>query len=74
MRLFVFVSAFLLGTATLAAAQRPEFGGKAGPTFATLRFDPDDEELYCGRLRHLESRDHLHGRRALLSRRGAVSA
>ena len=45
MRLFVFVSAFVLGTAALAAAQRPEFGAKAGPTFATLRFDPDDEEL-----------------------------
>jgi len=44
MRLFVFVSVFVLGTAALAAAQGLEFGAKAGPAFATLRFDPDDEE------------------------------
>jgi hypothetical protein len=42
MRLFFVIGVVLLGSPAIAAAQGPEFGAKAGPGFATLRFDPDD--------------------------------
>jgi hypothetical protein len=42
MRVFALFSLFLLAADARVSAQHLEFGAKAGPGFATLRFDPDD--------------------------------